>query len=66
MHGLRHTHATVLLNRKANVKAIAERLGNTVDMIYTVYGHLLKDTENEVMNIFSDSLKAVGANTGAN
>lgn len=29
LHGLRHTHATILLNSGQNVKVIAERLGNT-------------------------------------
>ncbi|MGP4042611.1 tyrosine-type recombinase/integrase [Gracilibacillus sp. D59] len=36
MHGLRHTHATILINKNANVKAIAECLGNTPVLIYNV------------------------------
>ena len=46
VHGLRHTHCTVLLNRGVNVKVIAERLGNTADMVYKVYGHVLKRNGN--------------------
>lgn len=64
VHGLRHTHATILLNRNANVKAIAERLGNTPDMIYRIYGHLTKDSSNALMSVFSDSLSASGVKTG--
>jgi len=66
IHGLRHTHATILLNRNTNVKAIAERLGNTVDMINRIYGHLTKDSSDALISIFSDSLKASGAKIGAN
>lgn len=32
-HGLRHTHATILLNAGVNPKVIAERLGNTPAMM---------------------------------
>lgn len=66
LHGLRHTHCTVLLNNKLPVKVIAERLGNTPQMIHTVYGHVLKEMEQESVTVFSQSLNAVGANTGAN
>ena len=47
LHGLRHTHATILLNSGQNVKVIAERLGNTPAMIYEIYGHVLKELEQE-------------------
>ncbi|MFF5993533.1 site-specific integrase [Lysinibacillus sp. KU-BSD001] len=55
-HSIRHTHATILLNRGLEVKLIAERLGNTPDMIYKVYGHVLKDLEQQAVQIFSASL----------
>lgn len=66
IHGLRHTHATILLNRGLNVKVIAERLGNTPDMIYKVYGHVLRELERESVALFSQSLEASGAKIGAN
>lgn len=54
-HGLRHTHATLLmLNPKINVKTIADRLGNTVDMIHTIYGHVLQQMEVESMLAFDE------------
>lgn len=46
-HGLRHTHATILLNSGQNVKAIAQRLGNTPAMIYEIYGHVMKELEEQ-------------------
>lgn len=65
VHGLRHTHATILLNSELNnVVAIAERLGNTVDMIQTVYGHIMKDLERKTVNLFAESV-AYGGNLGA-
>lgn len=65
LHALRHTHATVLLNSGQNVKVIAERLGNTVAMIYEIYGHVLKELEQESVDLFSRSLEANGARIGA-
>lgn len=56
LHGLRHTHATILLNSGQNVKVIAERLGNTPAMIYEIYGHVLKELEQESVAVFSNSL----------
>lgn len=66
VHGLRHTHATILLNRNMNIKAIAERLGNTPEMIYDVYGHLTKESNTALVDVFSDSLNLNGAEIGAN
>lgn len=66
LHGLRHTHATILLNRGSNVKVIAERLGNTPQMIYDIYGHILEELETETVSLFSASLNEIGADTGAN
>lgn len=66
VHGLRHSHATILLNNGIPVKAIAERLGNTPEMIHTVYGHVLKELEDKTVNVFSTSLQQSGTISGAN
>ncbi len=66
-HGLRHTHATLLLSqskRAASVKVVAERLGNTPQMILDIYGHTFLDLEEETVQLFSESLS--GAKIGAN
>ncbi|WP_188456521.1 site-specific integrase [Virgibacillus oceani] len=66
-HGLRHTHATLLLSqgkRGASVKVVAERLGNTPQMILDIYGHTFMELEEETVQLFSESLS--GANSGAN
>lgn len=66
-HGLRHTHATILLNSGQNVKAIAQRLGNTPAMIYEIYGHVMKELEEQSVEVFSRSLNCgTRASSGAN
>ncbi|WP_217587023.1 site-specific integrase [Lentibacillus saliphilus] len=64
-HGLRHTHATMLINAGVPPKTIAERLGNTVEMIYNVYSHSFKELEDKAVDAFRESLLG-GAKSGAN
>lgn len=64
-HGLRHTHATLLINQGVGVKYIAERLGNTPQMILEVYGHTFKTIEREIVDIFSNSMNEVSAKFSA-
>lgn len=43
-HGLRHTHASVLLNEGFNIQYISERLGHeTVQTTMNTYSHILKE-----------------------
>lgn len=52
-HSLRHTHATMLLEAGANIKAIQERLGHSKSSItMDVYSHATKKMTNESVNIF--------------
>ena len=39
-HDMRHTHATLLLEDGATERQVAERLGDTVQMIHETYGHV--------------------------
>ncbi len=64
IHGLRHTHATILMNNDIPVKAIAERLGNTPEIIYTTYGHVLREMEDKIIDIFDRAI-GNGAKSGA-
>lgn len=65
MHRLRHTHATLMLYNKIPPRVIADRLGNSPQMINTVYGHVLKEMEEESVAVFSDISKAFGAKNRA-
>jgi len=39
-HDMRHTHATLLLEDGATERYVAERLGDTIEMIHGTYGHV--------------------------
>jgi integrase len=39
-HDMRHTHATLLLENGETERYVAERLGDTVEMIHQTYGHV--------------------------
>lgn len=51
IHDLRHSHASLLINNGANIKAISARLGDNVDTILNVYTHLFQETEDELVRI---------------
>ncbi|AHN22056.1 tyrosine-type recombinase/integrase [Lysinibacillus varians] len=65
IHSLRHSHATILMNDGVPVRAIAERLGNTPEMIYTTYGHVLREMEDKIIDTFDRAIE-IGAKSGAN
>lgn len=56
-HGLRHTHATLLLKDGSPPISVAKRLGNTPDMINNIYGHVLDSMEDDLVSTFSNGLK---------
>lgn len=58
-HGLRHTHATILIDELIPPTDIADRLGNTLEMIYRVYAHSFKKIENKTVIAFGKRLKNV-------
>lgn len=55
IHDLRHSHASLLINQGANIKAIASRLGDSVDTVLNVYTHLFHETEDELVSIIDDA-----------
>lgn len=63
-HGMRHTHTTILINNGIPPQTVADRLGNSVEMVYKVYSHSFKDLEDKAVNVFSENLHS-GANFGA-
>lgn len=59
IHGLRHTHATLLLSKGENVKVISDRLGHaSVKITLDTYSHVLpsmkKQTATLLDNVFND------------
>lgn len=57
IHDLRHSHASLLINQGANIKAIASRLGDSVDTVLNVYTHLFHETEEELVSIIDDACR---------
>lgn len=48
LHGLRHSHVSMLIELGFPPHLIAERIGDTVEMVNRVYGHLYPNKQNEV------------------
>lgn len=59
-HGLRHSHASWLINNNVNILAVSKRLGHANPTItLQVYAHLLQKTEDEMRFIINDLRKTV-------
>ena len=61
VHGLRHTHASVLLYKNISVLYVSERLGHSgVDITTSTYAHVLKELRErdsrQTSNIFEELL----------
>lgn len=55
IHDLRHSHATYLICNGANIVAVSKRLGHAnINMTLSTYTHLLKNVEDELINIIDD------------
>lgn len=58
VHGLRHTHATILLNNKVSIATVAKRLGNTAEEINRTYGHSDDTADLHAVQVFSATINA--------
>lgn len=57
IHGLRHTHASILLYKKVSIEYVSERLGHRdIVTTYKFYSHVIKelrkDDEEKTIKIF--------------
>lgn len=55
LHGFRHSHVSFLINNGANIKAIASRVGDTVDQVLKTYSHLFQKTEDELIDLIENN-----------
>lgn len=54
LHDLRHSHATFLINKGANIVAVSKRLGHSdITMTLKVYTHLLRENEQQVVDLLN-------------
>jgi len=65
-HGLRHTHATILLSQGIPVKTVADRLGNTPETLLETYAHSFDELEEKAVSVFSESLSFVADSVAEN
>lgn len=55
LHDLRHTHATILLRDRENVKVVSERLGHaSVTVTLTTYSHVMPGDQRQAAARFSE------------
>lgn len=55
VHGLRHTHATFLIEAGANIKYVSNRLGHkNINITLDVYSDVLKEEEKETANMMGN------------
>ena len=56
-HGLRHTHASILLAKGLPVKVVSERLGHaTVQITLDTYGHVMPGMQTQAVAVFADAM----------
>jgi len=53
-HGFRHSHATHLRKLGCSYEAIAKRLGDTMDVIKSVYCHVDEEEYSGVINLLNN------------
>ena len=58
LHGLRHTHATIMLAEGANVKMLAARLGHDPAVLLRTYAHAIPDDQGPALARFEAALAA--------
>lgn len=55
--GMRHTHATLLIESGAKMKAVQERLGHSnITTTMNIYSHVTEHMQEEAVDLFMDSL----------
>lgn len=55
LHALRHTHATLMLAREAQMKVVSERLGHSsINITMDTYAHLLPNMDHEAVGEFGE------------
>lgn len=56
LHDLRHSHASLLINRGANIVAVSKRLGHaTIQQTLQTYSHLLQESDDAMIDILNKS-----------
>ena len=56
-HGLRHTHATLLMKHGVHPKVVAERLGHAdITLTLSTYSHVLPQMQQQAADVFAEAI----------
>ena len=50
IHGFRHSHASLLIHLGLDFKDVAERLGDTIEMVQSTYYHMFPEKKSNTVN----------------
>ncbi len=65
LHGLRHTHATLLMKHGVNPKVVAERLGHAdITLTLSTYSHVLPQMQQQATDVFAEAIRREGPTEG--
>ncbi|MDH6367038.1 MULTISPECIES: site-specific integrase [unclassified Breznakia] len=59
VHGLRHSHVSYLISKGLNAYEIANRIGDTVEMVLNVYGHQFPVPQQNIVAVMNENLKFI-------
>ncbi|WP_374717922.1 tyrosine-type recombinase/integrase [Neobacillus sp.] len=60
IHGLRHTHAVLLLESGATMKYVQERLGHkSIQVTSDIYSHISEKIENDSMDTYEEYMSSI-------
>ena len=60
IHGLRHTHATILMKAGVNAKIVSDRLGHSrVQVTLDYYTHIDEEVQRKTSEMLADFLHGV-------
>ncbi|WP_438495955.1 tyrosine-type recombinase/integrase [Paenibacillus sp. IHBB 3054] len=66
VHGLRHTHASLLFEAGASIKKVQERLGHSdIKMTMNIYTHVTKSAKEKTANRFEKFMETDEQITGS-
>ena len=58
-HGLRHSHATILMANGVNPKVVSERLGHAdISITLSTYSHVLPQMQQQAADVFAAAVAA--------
>lgn len=57
IHGLRHSHVSLLINNGCDEYEVADRLGHTIEMTRTIYFHMFPIKKKNAVNILNNLTK---------